>query len=600
MEMQVPSKGPFWPKFLQTLKKLTGGGGAKSIYHIRAQPPHVTIQEGANRYRIQIDGSTFLESHGLSVPIPGCRHWRQLITLRRLVNVSKSHTALLLFALATITLFALQLFASDAEMRASYVTVFAYWASLILNTVLVILAGLTAFALLAWNFGKGLKISLDMSPQGSAPMMLGSGSDALGISPDIAIISKDGETSAQYAQRCLDAIKNRINEQQWIIMIPIRSGLIQIRECGDTVTTVRRNDLKSGLEDWPEEITKMESFTYETKYEYDLYISRFFSLWPEYARALKVRTETPGASLTEMLETIASFGAKTSLIFAFSLFAITAFSQPKSVQVSEYLGAKNSAVVPPLGGDVVFKFQDGKEVKDIRRTADGKNNLIGLLKSPSTYTDADNMGKLIAITYKGQTIRPTPKPVETVKMEVETAKPLFEDTPGKSFHWPDSAVTNETITQLERDFENGLKEADKWSVRLMLSNLSRYAFHLLIGLIGLLYFTAACFNNEGRLRPWGSVAYGRWPMIIGNAASFCTLCLCVVTGVLFMAFVGYNLFFGSLWRVVDILFSWNSILCLTWFGMLAIAIRVVDWLTPNPIVMDQFNFGDKKGIGSGR
>jgi hypothetical protein len=167
----------------------------------------------------------------------------------------------------------------------------------------------------------------------------------------------------------------------------------------------------------------------------------------------------------------------------FLLIPLFAFAQ-KSEQVKAYLGESKYMDIP-VSGKVNFVFQKGT----LTRVSDGKKSFAELLPDGVGYSDADNAGKLKAITENGVLIRPY-VPVKSAAVP-ESARPM-------NFDIPDSLSFLEQTEQLKE--KATFWESQMWQVIKPLWSVVMHFFWILFPLclvvMGALWFWAKLSASE--------------------------------------------------------------------------------------------------------
>ena len=186
-------------------------------------------------------------------------------------------------------------------------------------------------------------------------------------------------------------------------------------------------------------------------------------------------------------------------ILYFLLIPIFAFGQ-KSEQVKAYLG-ESKYMDTPIAGKVNFVFQKGT----LTRVSDGKKSFAELLPDGVGYSDADNAGKLKAITENGVLIRPyvptTKGSPVTLTRDGDKVLIKSEASAGESarnFSVPDSLSFLEQTEQLKE--KATFWESQMWQVIKPLWSVVMHFFWILFPLclvvMGALWFWAKLSASE--------------------------------------------------------------------------------------------------------
>ena len=248
----------------------------------------------------------------------------------------------------------------------------------------------------------------------------------------------------------------------------------------------------------------------------------------------------------------------------FLLIPIFCFGQ-KSEQVKAYLGETKYMDIP-VSGKVNFVFQKGT----LTRVSDGKKSFAELLPDGVGYSDADNAGKLKAITENGVLIRPY-VPAKSAVVP-ESARPM-------NFDMPDSMSTVDYL-------ENAKTESLRWNTafwkvakpgwEFAIWFMERILFPFIIIAIALFRYIAKTGAGESAITLRGAPVFGR---MMYKAHQFSAGALMAIS-----------------WLVVGMLIV-HSILRMVWAGfdpwfivgaaavILFFAETITSWIVPNPKIV---------------
>ena len=263
----------------------------------------------------------------------------------------------------------------------------------------------------------------------------------------------------------------------------------------------------------------------------------------------------------------------------FLLIPIFAFAQ-KSEQVKAYLGETKYMDIP-VSGKVNFVFQKGT----LTRVSDGKKSFAELLPDGVGYSDADNAGKLKAITENGVLIRPY-VPAKSAVVP-ESARPI-------NFEFPDSleSVANTESAKRESLRMNSAfwKIARPWWEFAMWF-MEVIAFPFIIIIIAVFRYIAKTGASESAITLRGAPVFGafmykahQFSAGILQFTSWCVIGALIVNCILRMVWAGF-----TPWAIVPAVFV-----------ILAFAETLTSWIVPNPkIIKTAFDShpGNFKQIG---
>lgn len=174
---------------------------------------------------------------------------------------------------------------------------------------------------------------------------------------------------------------------------------------------------------------------------------------------------------------------KTIYFFLFIAMFSPCFGQ-KSEQVKNYLGESRYLSNAPDSGRVVFHFQKGQ----LKRFTDGLKTFAQILPDAPGYSDADNAGKLIAITGNSVRIEPLQK----------AAAAGVPHSGIRQYELPDSTGFAEQAEQLKK--KATFWESQMWVLIRPLWGLVMHffwiVFPVLLALMGVLWFWAKLSASE--------------------------------------------------------------------------------------------------------
>lgn len=254
------------------------------------------IISGEVNYKVKPDGSTFILTNDLEIPVNGCPVPEKLAGLN--FNLFLWKYRKVWPALAMMTIFAVLLqwclwLIPDSpmtDMKLNFVALFSFW----VNTILIVLASMSflSWAVYYWFNGTfRLANPFEMLPE---PVETG-----YSILPDIAIWSEEHESGKDFQTRVENAIKNL--GTNYIVAIAFQHPIGVIIRKGKSLNSPYESEKffreKPGF-DMGE---NRKNFTTETYNEYREYLSRFFFAFPEYSKAKKM---DEGDSVEKLFETI--------------------------------------------------------------------------------------------------------------------------------------------------------------------------------------------------------------------------------------------------------------------------------------------------------
>jgi hypothetical protein len=174
---------------------------------------------------------------------------------------------------------------------------------------------------------------------------------------------------------------------------------------------------------------------------------------------------------------------KTIYLFLFIAMFSPCFAQ-KSEQVKNYLGESKYLSNAPDSGRVVFHFQKGQ----LKRFTDGFKTFAQILPEAPGYSDADNAGKLLAVTVNGVRIAPLQKVAEASVPHSEI----------RTYGETDSIGYVKQIEELEK--KGTFWQSQMWIlIRPMWGLIMHFfwiGFPLLLAAMGVLWFWAKLSASE--------------------------------------------------------------------------------------------------------
>lgn len=311
--------------------------------------------------------------------------------------------------------------------------VFWFWRQFFFVATFVAAFGPLAIltGLITYNFGKGLTIRLtDGQPVLTAGDAMKGLYAGINIAPDILIITDhDQEPGAAVHERLKQAIDQR-RPEQWVVCITYRHpGAVIVTNDDSRSMLFSRSTPPYQGPDWPEHVRiRPEGYRYEneTWAEYQDYLQKFLSHYPEWARLQK-----PALSTNPLNAFMNTLSRATTLIALILLCSAAAVAQSKTAQLKAYLGEDRAQYFAPQAGPVKFVFDDAT----LERRADGSATIIDLLHADPYYTDANNMGRLLAVVVsEGGKLKLVPK------QKPSAPAPAGGGTPGASSLTPVSAL----------------------------------------------------------------------------------------------------------------------------------------------------------------
>lgn len=475
--------------------------------------------------------------------------------------------AFLAVSLLQLLVAALQYGGDEVYLR--FVSIFAFWANLVLFMFIVLLFAAAGM----YNFKKGVVIHHTLVWTSDGPA-LPSGID---LHPDIAVFSQSpDETAEELADRWEKAQSEATGRFAVFIGFRRPVGVIYGRQQGSEVNiTFTRDTPPYQGEDWPVKITVPGArFHAETWSQYRQYISVFCQHFPEWAETEKVLSAPDGnTAATKVLRSM----TRTVSVILLCFLSVSAFAQ-KSVRVEKYLGSEryNSA---PEAGTVKFIFQ----AAIIPRKSDGNKTYKQILPEGTMYTDSDNAGKLqhIMVEKKGGSvmrIAPEDAPIETGHASVPDAPTSAVPTDGNSV-FMDSMQAVEFASKTKQQITetvNGVKRGVTPLWELAMWFFSGFLLPVLIGLAGLLRYVAKTAAGESAVNLHGVPIVGgllvsahQWATGVLMVISWIVVLTLLINAYLWLVYLGFSMWF--------VLIVWAVIL---WF-----AETITNWIVPNmPLV----------------
>lgn len=276
--------------------------GTVFMYNLNGNPPCIIAKTPEMNWRIEADGKAFLVAGCAEVPAPGNPFPRELATLQAALAFRRIVPVLPWALLAIIAPVVIQFLlwnlpdAPTDELRLNFISLLSMW----MNTALIVGLCLCAVTLLIWNFGKGVRVS--MNPMDNSPMLLESGEPD--ISPDIFLMSDSpGENPDKYLDRWAAAEAGQ-KPGQWIVVITFRrpEGVI-VTGTEEPYRFVRDCPDYQGR-DWPVEeriVPPGTRFSNETWEQYLNYCHTFATHYPEWAKWQKIDNANAIEAMKESL-----------------------------------------------------------------------------------------------------------------------------------------------------------------------------------------------------------------------------------------------------------------------------------------------------------
>lgn len=276
---------------------------ATFFYNLNGSPPHLVAQHRGATYIVEQNGNTwYCLGEFVRVPAPGNPFPRELATLQAALAFRRIVPVLPWALLAVIAPVVIQFLlwnlpdAPTDELRINFISILSMW----INTALIVGLCLCVATLLIWNFGKGVRVS--MNPMDNSPMLLESGQPD--ISPDIFLMSDSpDENPDKYLDRWTAAEAGQ-KPGQWIVVVTFRrpEGVI-VTGTEEPYRFVRDCPDYQGR-DWPVEeriVPPGTRFSNETWEQYLAYCHTFATHYPEWAKWQKIDNANAIEAMKESL-----------------------------------------------------------------------------------------------------------------------------------------------------------------------------------------------------------------------------------------------------------------------------------------------------------
>lgn len=194
---------------------------------------------------------------------------------------------------------------------------------------------------------------------------------------------------------------------------------------------------------------------------------------------------------------------------------------------------------------VVFTF----EKLPVKRTGDGKKGLSDLLASEPSFDADANFGKFISVTIGGHTY---------AAMSTSAApKPLFERA---SASLPDSGRHAQSLKEMDKRFNEGLRELDKTGGEILASDIFDWLIFGLLVLAIIAWMWAVTARNESALSYTGHTLFGPRFAKLHQGATFFFVAIMLVVGTVWMlATAYYAKRYGDFWTPIGFVFCWKNL-----------------------------------------
>ena len=169
-----------------------------TLYALADNPPAIYIERDGKKYKSALNGQTWFVFGNIIVPAPGCPDPGKLMWANFMYWAFKNRSKIFAGALTCLALVSAQCllwWAPDSQMGEMAMSFIAI-VNVVMNCLLVFLFGAVVFAVVAYNFGKGVQISYPTTD--TAALTAGT----ISISPDILLCSLSaGESPAEFVDR---------------------------------------------------------------------------------------------------------------------------------------------------------------------------------------------------------------------------------------------------------------------------------------------------------------------------------------------------------------------------------------------------------------
>lgn len=279
------------------------------------------------------------------------------------------------------------------------------------------------------------------------------------------------------------------------------------------------------------------------------------------------------------------------LVLVFTIAALTAFAQSKTMQVDQALGTRATRDIPQTGDRIEYVFQVGRRDVSYYRDGDGQSEYTALLQKTSGMGDYnDQGGTLLFVKKNGEVVargnaagsiaeQPTARRVRAVDEAEDPMRTVsITNEPPGGFTMPDSMQVAERLDVAADAFDE--MKAKAWT---FVQPIWRFVVHifssfllLLVCLIGLCRYVAKSAANESLVSTYGRVIVGGWIVKAQENAAASTLFLTWIIAIVALIDI-------FMWMVLLNIPTWTIVL--VWFPILWFAQWITNFIVPNARVV---------------
>lgn len=247
----------------------------------------VLVSEQNRSYKVMQDGSTFLLTPNMEIPITGCPVGDRLMWANFVFFLHRNRYKWPVVVMVAILAVLIQvcLWMVDSPMfdaKLSFIASFSFW----MNLTLSILFCLAFVAVAVGVFAGGVSFGLpELMPEPEKT--------TFSIGSDIIVWSYPDDTQEAFIQRLKEAERVMNEKGVWIAALSFRNPNGIIVRPGETASQIHisnpfhRNDPPFKIE------IENKKYTTETYSEYLDYVGKFCAEFPEYAKSEKLKFGNP-------------------------------------------------------------------------------------------------------------------------------------------------------------------------------------------------------------------------------------------------------------------------------------------------------------------
>lgn len=523
---------------------------------VRYEVGGAIVESGDNKYMVLPSGITFDQSGQIAAS-----RYTDIALRWQVVSFFRSRPkALPVMLIFTAALSMLLIWAEAANPGSNPYAEQAIWAFpmltkaavMLANCILLLLAVLSIVAM----FGVPVvrEIAHEIRQQAAIKpgvALLESGENLEGLAaPYKMVCTRRGEIPYDFLSRVEQTRKQ--NADNYVVAVPMGTDIVAIA-CPAATDSPTATEISETRTTFVPSAPTGEGESFEV---YAVFVREFAPNVRKWITGHQARTDGAFAALSAAMRV-------SCLLLA---FCVSAFAQPKSVQVAAYMGDRH--MVASQGVDVLFAFQEGT----LRRTGDGAKTVQQLLPDGLAFSDNDNAGLLKEIFIGGSKIPPAARPTAQASAEPVSAIPIEKIKPSKSFL---ESTDSLALRGYEASIRAGVRKLamevyPRWNFIFFLFKF--ILVPVLVGLSFLAYFIAKSAFKE--MQSSGNIDVLSRPLVFwGYKGRNCVWLCAIFVGIMLIldGFVSDAVNGNSFWE-------WLVKSAVKMFALYHITI----WITPDP------------------